>query len=308
MFYWRDSLTQKLQLGLVHAAEGEGGGGEGGASSNGDKGGENWYSSLPENVQGWDEVKNSDSPEKFFKQMGDMRSHIGQSIRIPSEDAGEEDWKAFHEKIQAKVPGLIDAPNPEDAEALGRLYGSLGKPEKSDGYTVPEVEGADMSQAEAMRDIAHKYHLTDAQFAGIASEMAQANLLANEAALADVKAGHEELQKEWGQDYNRRMSLGLNIAKLTDAPPDLIKMFENGHANAESAKWLYNLASKFKGEGANLLKDENSRKPKMTPEEAAKRITDIQNNKEHPYWKKSAPGHKAAMKKMAELYEAKMAG
>jgi hypothetical protein len=71
---------------------------DGGGSENTD-----WKTSLPEPVQGWDEVKNSDTPDKFWDQVTNMRSHLGQSIRIPGQDAGDDDWKAFNEKMIAKV-------------------------------------------------------------------------------------------------------------------------------------------------------------------------------------------------------------
>ncbi len=50
---------------------------DGAGDDGGNDGGGEWYSSYPETVQAWDEVKNSDSPEKFWDQMTNMRSLIG---------------------------------------------------------------------------------------------------------------------------------------------------------------------------------------------------------------------------------------
>ena len=58
-----------------------------------------WREALPENVRGWDEAQNADSADAFFKQIGDLRSHLGNSIRVPSDDAGDDTRKEFFEKL-----------------------------------------------------------------------------------------------------------------------------------------------------------------------------------------------------------------
>lgn len=64
----------------------------------------NWKNNVPEAVKDWDEFKNSETQEQFFDQMANHRKHLGQSIRIPSEEAGSDTWNQFHEKILNKVP------------------------------------------------------------------------------------------------------------------------------------------------------------------------------------------------------------
>jgi len=300
MYYWRDSrILSKIKSGLINAE------GEGSGNGDGSGGGETWYKDMPEDMQAWEEVNKAEKPEDFYKYVTNMRSHLGQSIRIPGEDAGKEDWAAFHEKMQTKVPNLMAKPDLSNEESRNKLYGSLGRPEKAESYVIPETENVDKAASERFKDIAHKIGLNQDQYNQVVEEFTAANgTLMMERDVAHKEA-HAELKKDWGVDYNRRMSLATNIAKLTDAPPELVKVLEAGDADVASYKWLHDIATKFKGEGKNLLKDMNQNKGGSTPEEAAQKITEIRNNKEHPYWNKGMPGHKAALKQMEELYKQK---
>ena len=306
MYYWRDSLLRrKIKLGLINAEDG----------GDGDKGGggggeEKWYSGMPESVQGWDEVKNSDSADKFWDQMSNQRSRLGRSITIPGEDAGDEQWAEFNTKVMNKVPTLMQKPDLENAEAMSNLYGSLGRPEKAEDYTVPEIKDAqdktvDMSQAKDFQNIAHKHGLNQGQYEGIVQEITGLNMVAKDNAHQAHVESHAELKKEWGADYNRRMSVAVNIAKLTDAPDNIVKMLTDGAGAVSDYKWLFGLAQKFKGEGKNLINDANDDEIKLTSEQVDTKINEIRNNKKHAYWDKTAPGHKAALTKMKELYEIK---
>ena len=311
MFYWRDSLLKKIKMGLINA---EGGDGDKGGGDGGDTGVPDWAKTMPETVQGWDEVKNSDSSEKFWDQMSNQRSRLGRSITIPGEDAGKEDWDTFHGKLTKQVPGLMPKPDLEDDDARSALYGSLGRPDKPDGYAIPEVkvegydDAIDMTQAEEFRNIAHKVGLNGSQFDQIVTAVTTANVQAGHKAAEENIAAHKELKKEWGEDYNRRMSLATNIAKLTDAPEGLYNALKEGRGAPQDYKWLFEIASSFKGEGKNLSDDKNDKNVSMTPDEASTKINEIKNNKQHPYWDKSLPGHNDAVKRMTDLYKLKSAG
>ena len=100
---------------------------------------EEWKATLPESLQSWDEVTNSDSPEKFWEQMSNQRKLIGDSIRIPSEEAGDDSWNAFNEKIMNKVPTLMRTPNSDDSDSINDVLKRLGKPEDVDGYKLLDI-------------------------------------------------------------------------------------------------------------------------------------------------------------------------
>jgi hypothetical protein len=285
---------------------GGGGGDDPGDSGGGggdDPGGESWMDSLPEDVRGWDEVKNSDSPEKFWGQVANMRKFLGQSIRIPSEDAGTEDWQKFYGKLTAKVPGLMPKPNTDDEAAYEGIFKALGFPEAPEGYKPPEFEqeGLDMAPVESFRKVAHKHKLTQAQFEGIVKDMTATNLESVEAQKAAVKENQKKLYEAWGAKFDTNMRLIQGVVQKTDAPPKLVEAIVDGRVDYETGLWLEKMGRALGGEKVILGNDRDPSNNIMTPAEAKERISEIMNNTGHAYWVAHDPGHKAAVKRMLEL-------
>ena len=294
-----------LRPNMILWANDEAGGGGGG-------GGEavpEYAQAFPEDVQGWEEVKTAKDADAFWQQIGSHRKHLGNSIRIPSEEASAEDVSAFHQKLIDKVPGVIVRPDPENEEQMKAFHQMMGVPTDGEGYEMPEIDGkgidVDMTAAEAFRGIAAKYKLTPAQFAGIISEVSAANIDRDVALKNEIQEDMKSLRTDWGAAFDTRMKVIRNLAVATKAPEELLNAIDNETLGSASALWLYDIASKFKGEGVNLNTDKNAANANMTPAEAAMRISEIRNNKEHPYWNASDPAHKQAKEEMRRLYKIK---
>ncbi|MGD1830994.1 MAG: hypothetical protein ACPKM1_15645 [Spirochaetaceae bacterium] len=315
MRYWqRGSLNRKMvRTGLVNAETGgDDGGDDGGAGGGAGGGSENWQDTLPENVRSWDEVTNSDSSEKFWDQMSNMRSRMGQSIRIPGDDAGKEAMEEFYKRLNDKVPGLMKAPDPENDDDLGAVYSRLGRPEKAEEYAIPEIKDAngnvipaeklDMSLAEAFKEIAHTKGLSQKQYGGIIEAITSMNITKNMEAAEKRQADQESLKSEWGAAHERNSEIVSNFLEKSGAPEMVMQALSKGLMDSKSMKWFHALATETLGDGKRFISDENRNKGVMTPDEAAIKISEIRNNKEHPYHKKDDPGHKAAMKYMRQLY------
>lgn len=281
----------------IHCADGDGDGAGGGSD---------WKTGLPEGVREWDEVKNADTPEKFWDQMTNMRSMIGASIRIPGEDAGTEDWKTFHTKLVAKVPGLIPKPDPTNKESMEGLYSALGKPAKVEDYKIPEIDlkgvAVDLKQFDSLRDSALKSNLTQAQFEGVVTELITKEIDATTARVNLKTEDSKGLMAEWGLAFDDKIKKINNFVNQTGAPEALRNAVDNGTLDTASAKWLNDLVGKFGGEGTNLISDK-SKTGIMTPEEAKTKIGEIMGNKEHAYWNRQAPGNQDAIKYMLQLHK-----
>lgn len=284
---------------MADGGEEDGGGGAGGT----------WQEALPEDVRGWDEVTNSDTPEKFWQQIGSHRQHIGQSIRIPGADAGKEDWTAFNTKLTEKVPTLMQTPDPDNEESTNALYTKMGKPAASTDYKTPEfkdaegkvIEGLDLAQTEAFKAIAHKNGLSQKQFEKIVTEVTQQNLVAAQKQADDLAGYRADITKEWGAAEDKNYQILKNFATKTDAPEAIIKALENKTLDTGVAKWMLTAANASFGEGQRAAGDEGGEQGVMTPGEAKERQNEIMNNREHAYWKKMDPGHKAAVARVREL-------
>lgn len=268
-----------------------------------------WTKTLPEDVRAWDEVKNSDAPEKFWDQMVNMRSRMGSSIRIPSADAGDEDRAAFHKKLQEKVPGLIAAPDFEKEETLNDLYTRMGRPADPKEYKLPEftdskgnkLEGAGKDLAESLRAAAHKAGLSQGKFEEVLSSIITPSIQAREQAIALHEADKAKLAETWGAAHGRNSNIVNNFLSKTDAPKVLVDTLSKGSVDSETMVWLHNLATKSVGtQGA--FQDDHSASGVMSPDEAALKISEIRNNPKHPYYNRLDPGNAAAKKYMRELY------
>lgn len=279
----------------------DGGDTGGDSGSSGDDGG-SWIDSLPEPVRGWDEVKNSDSPDKFWDQMTNMRSHLGQSIRVPSKEAGEDDWKAFNQKLLAKVPTLMPKPDSTDPDRMADVYKAMGKPDEAGKYAVPE--GLKQVKGDALENLqkqAHALHLNNAQFAAMVKEVDAKMVEQQTSATEALEATQAAVKTEWGAAFDKNYEAVTKFLEDTDAPKELIEKAQGKTLDVDTAKWVMTQFNAVKGEGSGAAGDESTGDV-ITPAEATMQISEILNNKEHAYWNPRDPGHKIAIERMVKLH------
>lgn len=254
-----------------------------------------WKNNLPKEVQQWQEVQQSDSPEKFFDQMANMRKRMGQSIRVPGQDAGEEQLNEFYENLQKRVPGLMRTPNPEDPESMEQVMRALGKPEDESGYAL---EDATEEELKDLRAMAKEVGMTKAQFKKFAEGMLGANKLGKAQFEERITREQMTLKQHWGAATDERYQDILNIAEATGASEALINEIKNKTIDANTAKWLYQLGKQLGGEAVQA----HVQQKQMAPDEARESIDDILNNPQHPYWHASHPDHQKAVDKVINLH------
>lgn len=263
-----------------------------------------WKNDLPEDIRNSPAIKDVKDVPSLAKQFVDLQAYQGQSIRIPSENAGEEDRKAFYDKLVAKVPGLIPTPNPEDKEAIDALWKKLGRPAQKEEYKIPE--GVDPNEVQDILDLAHKSGLTVSQAEALlkeAHERVQAKKTESEKTRTEAM---QTIKKEWGLTFEDRISKIEGILKATGAPKDLADGVASGVVGPETVKWLHTIASQMKLDEPN--NHDRNRDSKLTPVEAKNRISEIMSNRDHPYWKASDPGHADAIKYVVELHRMSAGG
>lgn len=261
---------------------------------------------LPEDLAENPSLKKFQSAGDLAKSYLEIENFRGNSIRIPGEDAGEEQRQEFLQKVIDKVPGLMPVPNTDDPEAVAQIRRQLGAPKDAEGYTVPEVDSkgiqVDMSVAEVFKGVAAKHGLSQDQFQGIVKDITENNVNSALQTQQEIDAENLKLAGEWGHAHEQRMKQIANFAEKTEAPPELIQALSLGKVHANTARWLYGLLNQFAGEGAAEFNVPAQDKV-MAPAEAKAQIDEIFGNKDHPYWKPEAPGHKEAQEKMRQLYK-----
>ena len=270
-----------------------------------------WLDSLPEDLKVNPALKDFKDTASLAKSFIDTQAHVGNSIRIPGEDAGDEDRKAFYDKLVAKAPNLMLKPDFDNADQSKEFYRSLGMPEQSSGYEMPQIEGVDFPEDRAnfLREVAHENGITSKQFKSFMEKAIQADLQADQANVQAREAGLKSLKQEWGMAYDDRVDIASKIADATGAPDSLKNAIREGAVGADTYKWLYQISQQLGTETMNLANQGDAAKNvRLTPSEASAQINEIMNNKNHPYWISSHPDHSTAMNKMVELIRAKSAG
>ena len=252
---------------------------------NQDQQNQDWRTSLPESVQDWAEVKQAENPEAFWQRMGEQRAHLGNSIRIPSQEASSDDWSEFNRKIQERVPGLMKTPDLEDAEQVDGLMAKLGRPEKAEGYG--EIEGDNISfqegQLDSLKSMALEAGLTRKQFEKFAKQVGQ-DYHSQTETMNNLKSENlEVLKKEWGLSAEGKYQETLNFAKAVGAPQAIIDGLESRSMQAETVFWLSKMAENA-AEGTQVsFQKSTSLAGSLTPQEAQEQIDEILRNFDHPY-------------------------
>lgn len=281
----------------VSAKDGDGDGAGGNGSD--------WIDGLPDDVKEWDEVKNAgENPEKFWESMTNLRSMMGQSLRIPGKEAGEDAIKEFHETVIKKVPGLMLMPDTGNEDAMAGLYRQLGMPEKADEYEIPKFDDDKYNKefATKFKGIAHKAKLNKTQFKELLKDMMGVEKEAAAAGKQQLDESYLALSKKWGAAFDERLELVTNLATKTKAPEQFMTALKNRLVAPATLEWLHGMATAFGGsEGLDLLEGGETNKGIMTPAEAKAEIDDIMNNKQHAYWVAQHPQHQTALTRMIEL-------
>lgn len=259
---------------------------------------ESWVDSLPEGFADAPFIKGAKDPSDAIAQLQNAAGHMGNSLRLPGEDASTEARQEFYDKLAAKVPDVMVKPNKDNMDAF---YNSMGRPEKPDEYNFEAPEGKEVpSDFGAFAQAAHKAGLNQDQFRTLIGDVLGETWTQQEIAEATQRDEMKALGEEWGQAYEQNMAQVRNFLKLTDAPEGIVDLIVNDAMSPTEIKWIHDIANQTKApvELANIQQEQQAL---MTPSEAQNRIQEMLNNQEHPYWNATDPRHKDAVNKMVEL-------
>ncbi len=262
-----------------------------------------WKNTLPESIKDWDEVKNAKDGDSFWNQMSNMRSMMGQSIRIPTNDASKEVLQEFDQRLIDKVPSLMRKPDLEDDDVMASFYTQMGRPEEKEKYVAPDLsapEGIvlDESLAGNFKDIAFKHGLSQKQYEGVVKDYTASSVSVAQNQLDSHQQGMSDLNKEWGAafDQNIERAEAIRSKYFGDVVEDI------NLAGAPIVKAFNSIAERFGKEGSSNLIEETKERPNaIAPLEAGERLNEILSNKDHAYWIAQDPAHKAAVDKVVTL-------
>jgi hypothetical protein len=163
-----------------------------------------------------------------------------------------------------------------------------------------KLTDADLMQ---VRKFAVENGLTVEQAKGVFKQRAETN----DSALARQAAANAELQKEWGTAREERVALAVVNAETMGAPAAWVEADKTGNADANTVKWLYNIARSVGSEGNSFGREPGvTRTPTLTPQEAEAQIAELQKD---PAWRNEGdPSHRSKVMRMVQLVEIANAG
>lgn len=211
----------------------------------------NWRSTLPPELAQLPSLQDIPDVATLAKNYDNTKAMVGSSIRLPTNEAGQEAIDAVVQKVleNGNLP-LMRRPDPENSEAMTEVYKALGRPEDASGYAAPE--GVDSEAFGSMADAALTLGLSKAQYEGIAQALATQQQAAFDAHEQNRTQGLDQLRGEWGPAFDQKAARGLQVAQALKAPGALIEALQTGTANAETLRFVDMLATQLGQEGSQL--------------------------------------------------------
>ncbi len=240
-----------------------------------------WMNELPAELQSNETLNQYTTMDAALSGLIETKSALGNSIRIPGENAGDEDNAAFISKLMDKVPSLMKRPDNDDPE----FWKTFGVPDDHAGYDIPEGVTLPEGSEATFREMMHKANLSKSQANAFLTEMGlRGDLVTEEIAAAD-QASEQKLRAEWGSAYDARMKMVDKVKA---------EFFSEGMTPAA----LYKLGkAMLSGETEFAVQPDGP--AGTTPAEANAQIAEIDANP--AYWDKSHPQYATLSKKRLEL-------
>ncbi len=256
--------------------------------------------SLPKELQGVEDLKQFENVADLAQNFIDRGKHLGNAIRIPSQEASEEDIATFRTRLMDKVPDLMPVPNLEDEDSINHVLTRLGRPDTAEAYKMVEIEGATFNKAEelTLRTQAHKMGLTNKQFAILATDLLTDRGLSTEATAKLKTDALNEIKKEWGDTFDPRKQSIIAFLHQHKAAQGIIDQVQNDDASPDLLRWFHSITTSLSEDPEHDLKDVGPDPAQITPLEAYERANEIRRRIQKQEIKQSDPMYKSYLDKL----------
>ena len=241
---------------------------------------------LPESIRDHQSLKSVKGVEDLATQFVNQQSMIGNSLRIPSKDTDAETTEAFYKKL-TDVPGVVRLPGEDADESVwGEFNAKVGVPATADEYKVQLPEGTTLEPEflQQATTAAHSLQLSNKQF-NIALQQEVAQRAANEEAHENfVNGSKQALKSIWSDDYETRVSGATQAYRLYKQDfPEYADQLDAVKDNPIFIKLLSDVAGAMQESGHAGMQAAGNYG--MSVEDAKLKRSEIQNNREHDYFK-----------------------
>ena len=253
------------------------------------------------------------TPEKNWKDdlSPDLKEHPAFTNFKTVEDLAKSHLSA-QDKIGKKGIPLPNKESLMDSPEWGEVFNQLGRPVEAAGYEDPKLEipaGQDPPDEKLMgefKTLAHSIGLLPHQYQALLKYDLEKNVaLGTQAQVAqteELQNTETALRKTMGKAYDGQLAKAKGLITKFGGDEVSAKIANSGLGrDSVFIQFLMNIAKNF-GEGGELL-GEPVNASILSPEQAGKRIKQIQGDKEHPFHKRDHPEHKEAMAEMTGLFQ-----
>jgi hypothetical protein len=241
---------------------------------------------LPEEIRDHQSLKSVKGVEDLATQFVNQQSMIGNSLRIPTKDTSEEATAAFYKKLM-DVPGVVRLPGEDADEAVWSEFNAkVGVPATADEYSIQLPEGTTL-EPEFLQEAtttAHALSLNNKQLNAILKTEIESRAAAAEAHENYVIESKQALKSVWSDDYDNRIAGASQAYRLYKQDfPEYAAELESVKDNPIFVKLLSDIAGAMQEAGhAGIQAASNYG---MSVEDAKIKRAEIQNNKNHDYFK-----------------------
>jgi hypothetical protein len=171
---------------------------------------------LPEALREMPALKSVKGAADLATQFVNQQALLGNSLRIPTEDTGEEQRNEFYNRL-TEVPGVVRLPGEDADESVQREFLSkLGVPATPQEYQIqlPEGQTLEDDYLQVATERAYELGLSSKQL----NKVFQRELAEREQAAIDqanyVEQSVVQLKSIWGSDYENRVAGASNALRI----------------------------------------------------------------------------------------------
>ena len=227
---------------------------------------------IDEQYRDQESLKQFDSVADLAKSFVETKAMVGNSIRIPSKDAGEEARQEYWNKLINNDPELMMKPDFENKDQSREFFRTIGLPEEFSKYENPEgMKLPDDVEAE-MRELLYSASLTNSQYqkimAAFSDRQAQTTTMQNDM----QETGMSDLKGKWGQALDDRIKAAQRTNEEFYPGRDFTVL------TGKEIESLYTISAAMTGKGAPAAGDAGGiPADAMTPQEAIDRADEMMN-------------------------------
>ena len=210
-----------------------------------------------EELQGWAQNRNFESPEKMansYRELERTFGHdkAGRTVVMPGDDASDDDMNSY--------------------------YNKLGRPDLATEYSINVPEGEDPAFSEFAKGMFHEAGLSQSQVSKITGQWDQyvsgQKDDHHDAYNAGIEESNKALRSEWGDNYDKNIGVAQNASKIFGFDGPTIDKLEESLGFGGLMKMMHNVGSKV-GEDSFVSGGSDNGFGGQTPNQAISAISDL---------------------------------